>query len=449
MGTIWTLARKDLLLAFRDKFGLFWMFGFPLMIALFFGFLSGGSEDRAAMPVAVVDEEQTDASRALVKRLEEKRAPTAPGQKASEQPMLAVTRMTRGEAVKAVQSGSKVAYILIPKGGADGIPFGPAVAPLEVGYDPRRNAEAGFLQGALMETVFTGFQDRFTDPKAYKEQIDKGVKALDDATDLSAAQKTILKSFLSALSDFTKNIDPAVMKPSESGGMMGNQLKMEAITADRARPLSAFEVTFPSAVLWGILQGCMMGFAISIVLERMQGTFLRLQVAPASWGQLLAGKGFACFLACCVVAVVLLLFGNVAFGVRIDPMRLPLLGLAIVCTGVCFAGLMMLVSTLGKTPSGVAGAGVGLMMPMAMLGGGMIPLIAMPGWLLTLSDISPVKWGILALEGAIWRGFGVEQMLLPCGILLAVGAGGFVAGAQILSVRETGRGWLPALPGGR
>ena len=25
MGTIWTLARKDLVLAFRDKFGIHWM----------------------------------------------------------------------------------------------------------------------------------------------------------------------------------------------------------------------------------------------------------------------------------------------------------------------------------------------------------------------------------------------------------------------------------------
>jgi linearmycin/streptolysin S transport system permease protein len=126
--------------------------------------------------------------------------------------------------------------------------------------------------------------------------------------------------------------------------------------------------------------------------------------------------------------------------------RLPLLLLAVGSTAACFTGLMMFISTLGKTPEGVGGAGWGVMMPMAMLGGGMIPLIAMPGWLYQLSSLSPVKWGILGLEGAIWRGFSVGEMLLPCGILLAVGAVGFVAGAQVLSLRETGRGWLPWLP---
>ncbi len=57
-----------------------------------------------------------------------------------------------------------------------------------------------------------------------------------------------------------------------------------------------------------------------------------------------------------------------------------------------------------------------------MFGGGMIPLAFMPRFMATLSQASPVKWSILALEGAIWRGFTPIEMLLPCGVLVAVGA---------------------------
>ena len=39
----------------------------------------------------------------------------------------------------------------------------------------------------------------------------------------------------------------------------------------------------------------------------------------------------------------------------------------------------------------------------------------------TLSQASPVKWSILALEGAIWRNYSPIEMLLPCGVLIAVG----------------------------
>jgi ABC-2 type transport system permease protein len=43
-----------------------------------------------------------------------------------------------------------------------------------------------------------------------------------------------------------------------------------------------------------------------------------------------------------------------------------------------------------------------MLMVMAMLGVGMLPLIFMPSWLRPFSHISPVKWSILALEGAVW-----------------------------------------------
>ncbi len=35
--------------------------------------------------------------------------------------------------------------------------------------------------------------------------------------------------------------------------------------------------------------------------------------------------------------------------------------------------------------------------------------------------VSPFKWAILALESALWRGFSLREMLLPCGILISVG----------------------------
>ena len=71
------------------------------------------------------------------------------------------------------------------------------------------------------------------------------------------------------------------------------------------------------------------------------------------------------------------------------------------------------------------------MMPFAMIGGGMIPLIAMPPWLLALSDFSPFKWGIYSMEGAIWRGFELTDMLMPCGILLGLGLVFFTFGVWV------------------
>ena len=93
----------------------------------------------------------------------------------------------------------------------------------------------------------------------------------------------------------------------------------------------------------------------------------------------------------------------------------------------------MLMSVIGKTEESVSGAAWGANMLMAMFGGGMIPLLFMPGFMRTLSNFSPVKWSILALEGSIWRGFTPSEMLLPCGVLVAVGAICLSIGTTILS----------------
>jgi ABC-2 type transport system permease protein len=56
----------------------------------------------------------------------------------------------------------------------------------------------------------------------------------------------------------------------------------------------------------------------------------------------------------------------------------------------------------------------------------------MPTWMQRISHFSPVKWGIFAMEGAIWRNFSVGEMLVPCGILLALGAAFFGLGVLML-----------------
>jgi ABC-2 type transport system permease protein len=60
----------------------------------------------------------------------------------------------------------------------------------------------------------------------------------------------------------------------------------------------------------------------------------------------------------------------------------------------------------------------------------------MPEWLERVSNFSPVKWAILAMEGAIWRGYSFAELLPSCGILLAVGGVCFFLGVRKLSWGE-------------
>ena len=55
----------------------------------------------------------------------------------------------------------------------------------------------------------------------------------------------------------------------------------------------------------------------------------------------------------------------------------------------------------------------------------------MPEWMQHAGSVSPVKWALLALEGATWREFSAIEMLRPCAVLLGFGAAGFAIGAAI------------------
>jgi len=71
-------------------------------------------------------------------------------------------------------------------------------------------------------------------------------------------------------------------------------------------------------------------------------------------------------------------------------------------------------------------------MVLAMFGGGMMPLAFMPSWMRSISHVSPIKWGILAMEGGIWRHFSLVEMLLPCGILIGLALAFFALGVLML-----------------
>jgi ABC-2 type transport system permease protein len=422
MRAILTLAAKDLRLLWRDRMGLFWVLAFPLIYASAFGAIIGGGlgGGMRKMSVAVADQDGSEESRALVERLKKSDA-------------LNVRDLGRDEARDLVRRGKLTAYIVIREGMGESTGlFGGEKSSLEVGIDPSRRAEAGVLQGVLTEATFRQLQDRFADPTKMRAMTKEWAKSLDDAPDMPPEQRTLFRMFLGAVDVFMAGVDPQLYRE-------GPQIKVavpeivQVTSRPDSEPRSGFEITFPSAILWGVM-GCAASFAISIVVERTGGTLLRLRVAPLSRRQILAGKGVACFITCICVIALLLAVGRLAFGLRLsNPTGVAL---AAVCTAIAFVGLMMLMCVTGKTEQAVGGAGWAIITIIALIGGGMMPLIFMPDWMQTISQVSPVNWGIRALEGAIWRDFTLRDMLQPCAMLTGFGAVCFAIGVRIMSRSE-------------
>lgn len=368
MRSVLLLAFKDLRLLFRDKGGVFWTFGFPLIFAALFGAMFSGigsSNSRSKIAVAVVDEAQSEASQAFVGQLRARESIT-------------IELMTRNRAADAVRLRDKTAYLVLAMQGEPGDPTSATRLKYTIGIDPSRQAEAGMLRGILMEATIAGLLPMNPAGGDVVPEIPGGGAI--EVVDVARSQRTI-----------------------------------DRIT-------SGYQIAFPAAILWGIM-GCVAGFAISFVRERTRGTHLRLLISPLSPFAIVAGKSLSCLISALLVAIFLLGLASFAFRVHID--SVSLLALAVFSTAFCFTGLMMLLGSLAKTEEAVNGAGWGVMTILAMIGGGMMPLAFFPDWLVPFSHASPVKWGIFALEGAIWRGFDSLDMLLPIGILLGVGGLGF------------------------
>jgi linearmycin/streptolysin S transport system permease protein len=382
-----TLALKDLRLLVRDRLALFWVIGFPLVMAFMFGAMFGGSGGKhddgapSGIPVAVVDLERSAASAEFAKTL------ASSGD-------LAVSPAADAEAARRdVLAGDAAAYVVLESDFDGPGMLGGKPPRVSIGFAPSRRAEGAMLRGIVMQ----------------------------------AGADRLRESFAS------------MGMGGGSGGAMepvhveSAEVSAKAERDARPHPATNWEITFPSSILWGLI-GCAATFAISLVTERQSGTWYRLKTAPLTRAHILLGKGLACFLACAFVLTLLLSIGILGLHVRVQ--NGPGLVLAAVCAALCFTGLMMFLATLGRTEQAASGMGWGILTLMSMLGGGMFPLFLMPPWMQTVSDVSPVKWGILALEGGIWRGFTLNEMARPCGVLVAVGAAGFAAGSAILARRD-------------
>jgi ABC-2 type transport system permease protein len=131
-------------------------------------------------------------------------------------------------------------------------------------------------------------------------------------------------------------------------------------------------------------------------------------------------------MACVIVQALLLAMAMLFFGVRVSSW--PVMITAVLFSSLGFVGIMMALAGMSKTEGGAGGMGRAVVIILAMIGGGTIPLFILPPLIQKISSVSPFKWALISFEGGLWREFTMSQMLVPCGAMLAFGVVGFVVG---------------------
>src|SRR5260370_3683722 len=192
MRPVVAVAVKDLRLLLRNRGDLFFLLGWPVLLAVFVGVIfSGPGQGRSPLAIALVDLDGTDGSRDFAERLAEGAG-------------LSVLRTsTREDAANLVRQGKRVAYVLLPPGfgAAAARPFQGPGPRVEVGIDPSRAAEAALLEGLLAQRAAAGLQKVLGDPEASRKMVRDSLSALRLAP-ADSASRTHTERFLNELERF-------------------------------------------------------------------------------------------------------------------------------------------------------------------------------------------------------------------------------------------------------
>ena len=175
--------------------------------------------------------------------------------------------------------------------------------------------------------------------------------------------------------------------------------------------------------------------AAHLLNERTWHTWDRLRASPAGFGEILAGKALPIFIAILAQQAVLFGVSAAAFGLR------PQAGwLALAACAVAWSACVLLLgtgaATLARTPAQLSAAGDVFALLTTVLGGALVPVPLLPGWLRAVAPASPGYWALAAYRGALTATPGqLERPLALLGVFALAG----VSVAALIGARQSGR----------
>jgi ABC-2 type transport system permease protein len=418
------LIRNDIRLYFADRRAVIVGILVPILIAAFFGYIFGGTgraEDQGKMPIAVVDEDQSSVSRAIIADL-------------AADPLLQVSALDRAGAREQVKSGKQNAAAVFPQGFGEQTTkslFSGANKPqVELLVDPSQTTGARVIEGLLAQYSMQEIsKEAFTG--AY------GRKAIDGYLEqLDAQEKTPLRADLRTLLNAARKFNDQINSGAEPGGTTGAGAGSGAqrnfrlsipytvaatpVTARDNTPYNSYAHSFAGmAVQFILFAGIDAG--VLLLLTRQRGIWQRLRSAPLSGGEFMLARALATTLIGLFQITVIYLAALLVFKVRIEG-SWP----GFIAVGISFcllnAAFGLMLATLGRSAATTRGLAMMATLLLVMVGGAWVPAFVFPRWLQNASRYLPTRWAVDGLDGATWRGLPFNAAVLPSLVLIGSAA---------------------------
>jgi ABC-2 type transport system permease protein len=190
-----------------------------------------------------------------------------------------------------------------------------------------------------------------------------------------------------------------------------------ALRSQTAQRPAAFAQSSPGMLVMFAMFG-LMNAAMVLVLERKTGALSRLLTTSMRRGEIIAGHLLAMFALVFAQGLILIVFGQLAFGV--DYARQPWAVLAVLTTfALWVASLGLFISALAKAEEQVTLFALIAMWTFSALGGAMFPIEGTGAAFAAVSRFVPTTWAMIGFQNIVVRGLDFNSILLPSGILLA------------------------------
>jgi ABC-2 type transport system permease protein len=155
----------------------------------------------------------------------------------------------------------------------------------------------------------------------------------------------------------------------------------------------------------------------SMIVEKNEGSFLRLKILPVTWVTLLLSKVVIYVFVCLLQFCLMIIMGTWAFHALFGMQPLVIGGnwgaIAVVTIAAALAavGFGVLTGSLARTVAQAALTGSVLVVLLGLISGTFLPVYLLPGWLQVISLASPVRWGIDAYLHVIVLDEGILSVL--------------------------------------
>ncbi|MFW9852477.1 MAG: ABC transporter permease [Candidatus Thorarchaeota archaeon] len=240
-------------------------------------------------------------------------------------------------------------------------------------------------------------------PANFSEQVVKMLAGDNETVKMfvyiDATKPTIRASVLGAIHDALDE------------SLEGKGINVEQILAHDGAEFTGLDVGIPSVIAFVMIFLLLIVGLITIVREKIQGTQDRLYSTPLRSSERLLGYVIGLMLIAFLMITLVLIFGVFVFGAKVQG-NVFLLIFAALLFGIAHVFMAVFLSNFAQNELQAIQFAPLTAIPSMALGGMLVPIVSLPGWLQPFSYVVPLTYGINLFEGIMLKGWGFKELWL-------------------------------------